>query len=173
LTRNITASFRYIAESNFVDDVDLVFLTISHPLLLEPIRVVLDDKDFIFGGETYTGFPFDIEILSDDEKPPTARLAIQNVDSRIGEAIRSLITPPRLKIQLLSSSDFDLSLDPREEWGGGSPGATAVYTADKLFLTNVQVDVLTVAGNIEGWDYLQRVWPGVRAQQDIFPGLFR
>jgi len=73
----------------------------------------------------------------------------------------------------LSSADFDLSVTPHVEWGGGSPGATAIYTADKLFLTNTKIDAMLVTGTIEGWDYLQRVWPGVRARQDIFPGLFR
>jgi hypothetical protein len=42
-----------------------------------------------------------------------------------------------------------------------------------LFLTNVSVNAMAITGNIEGWDYLQRVWPGVRARQSIFPGLFK
>jgi len=173
MTRNITTSFRHHAESSFAGEVDLVFLTLSHPLLYEPVRVVWDSKDFIYDGFTWTGFPFDITLLTDDEQPPKAQLTIQNVDSRIGETVQSLLTPPRLKLELLSSDDFDLSQDPRVEWGGGSPGATVIYVADRLFLTNVSVDPFFVTGQIVGWDYLQRVWPGVRASQDIFPGLFR
>ena len=173
MPRNVTVSFRKEAEASFSDEVDLCFLTISHPTLADPIRVVWDTKDFVYGGNTFTGFPFDLQIMSDDENPPKAQLTIQNVDSRIGESIRNLSTPPRLKIELLSSLDFVTTVDPRVEQGGGSPGATVVYSADRLFLTNVRVDFLTVTGDIVGWDYLQRVWPGKRAMQSTLPGLFR
>jgi len=171
MPRNISMSFRQSAEANFSDDVDLCFLTISHPTLIDPIRVVWDTKDFVYGGNTFIGFPFDITLLSDDEQPPTAKLTIQNVDPRIGDTVRLLQSPPRLKMELLSSTDFVLTNDPRTEVG--SPVPTVVYMADKLFLTNIQVDVLAISATIVGWDYLQRVWPGQRALQSTFPGLFR
>src|SRR5262245_10128404 len=169
MTRNITTSFRQHAEASFSDEVDLIFLTLSHPNLVEPIRVVWDTVDFLYDDHTWTGFPFDIQILTDDEQPPKAQLTIQNVDSRIGETVQSLLTPPRLKIELLNSADFNLTVEPRIEIG--TP--TVHYVADRLFLTNVSVDPFFVTGQIQGWDYLQRTWPGVRAQQEIFPGLFR
>ncbi len=57
---------------------------------------------------------------------------------------------------------------------GGFVSATdAIYVADKLFLINVTVDIMQISGTIVGWDYLQRVWPGPRAMQAVFPGLFR
>lgn len=171
MPRNVTASFRQAAESSFNDEVDLVFLTITHPTLSEPILLNWDTKDFVYGGATFTGFPFDIELLSDDEGPPTARLQIQNIDPRIGDTIRMLTTPPQLKIELLSSADFNLTVDPRVELG--SPTPTVVYSADRLFLVNVAVDVISISGQIVGWDYVQRVWPGKRATQAYFPGLFR
>jgi len=356
MPRNITQSIRQAFESNFSGDVDLVFLTIDHPDLDDPIRVVLNDEDFFHDGDVFIGFPFDIQLLSDDERPPTAQLAIQNVNSGIGEAIRLLTTPPRLKIELLTSEsyypyrigipriaadiwaqaqfetgdtselsgsstgtffadnskayrgsyslrlepnsyveldiggttfsftmhfaafipeapdpgdsfvmvafqdsgdidlfqmvvtddmrmkvstpggiidsdpdfpmpvgewvvfDFTMGIDPSdglvvvqmngrnvfEDFGlntgstpvgrgslqnegsgskgawfdqwefydTGSAGEDVIYVADKLFLTNVKVDAQLITGTIEGWDYQQRVWPGIRARQDIFPGLF-
>ena len=171
MPRNITLSFRLSSEANFADEVLLCFLTISHPTLIDPIRVVGDTKDFIYGTKTFIGFPFEITLLTDDEQAPTAKLTIQNLDPRIGDTVRVLQSPPRLKIELIYSSDFVLTNDPRTEVG--SPAPTVIYRADKLFLTNIEVDILAVTANIVGWDYLQRVWPGVRAQQDIFPGLFR
>jgi Domain of unknown function (DUF1833) len=173
MPRNVTVSIRKELEAEFSGEADLVFLTIMHGSLSEPIRVVWDTKDYVYDGNTFTGFPFDIKILSDDENPPRAELQIQNIDSRIGETLRSLQLPPRLKIEFLSSLDFDTSVDPRVEWGGGSPGATVVYSADHCLLVNVKVDFITVTGEIRGWDYLQRVWPGKRAIQSSFPGLFR
>lgn len=169
MPRTITTAFRKEAEASFSDEADLCFLTISHSQLSEPVRVVWDTKDYVYAGHTFTGFPFDIQILTDDEGPPKAQLSIQNVDSRIGETIRGLATPPRVKLELLSSLDFDITVDPRIEIGS----ANVVYSFDKAFLTNVKIDFLTVSGDLIGWDYLQRVWPGRRATQAIFPGLFR
>lgn len=169
MPRSITASFRKEAEAVFSPEADLCFLTISHTQLSDPIRVVWDTKDYIYGGNTFIGFPFDIQILSDDEGPPKAQLAIQNVDSRIGETIRVLQTPPRLKLEMLSTLDFNVNVDPRTAIG--TPNV--VYSFDKAFLTNCKIDFLTVSADIVGWDYLQRVWPGKRATQALFPGLFR
>jgi hypothetical protein len=181
MTRNITTSFRRSAEANFSDEVDLCFLTISHPTLDDDIRVCWDTQDYVVSGETYIGFPFDITILSDDENPPTAQLTIQNVDPRIGDSIRQLTSPPRLKIQLLvlteSAPLLDEASNPILDETGATiydqPEPTVIYEADRLFLINVTVDIMQVTGTIVGWDYLQRVWPGPRAMQAVFPGLFR
>jgi len=172
MSKNVPISFRKASESQFSEDVDLCFVTISHLELSDPIRVVWDTKDSVKDGFTFIGFQFDIVLLSDDENPPKASLSIQNVDQVIGETIRGLNTPPRMKIELLSSVDFDLTVTPRVPLNN-SPGPVLIYSADKLFLTNVKVDVLTVTADIVGWNYLQRVWPGVRATQETFPGLFR
>lgn len=114
MPRNIPVSFRSVAESNYSEEVDLCFVTISHQELAEPIRVVWDTKDYILNGNRYIGFPFDITLLSDDDNPPKAQLTIQNVDRVIGEAIRSMRSPPRLRIDLLSSSDFFTRSDSRK-----------------------------------------------------------
>lgn len=168
MTRNIQQSFRISSESSFADEVNLIFLRITHSSITT-IRVVNDTKDFILSGNTYIGFPFDIEILSDDESPPTARLTIQNVDPRIGDSIRTLVTPPVLSIELYSSADWNLNTVPRSPIG--TP--TKVYGAGPLFLINVSVDILAITGQLVGWDYQQRVWPAERATETNFPGLFR
>jgi hypothetical protein len=48
-----------------------------------------------------------------------------------------------------------------------------VYTADKLYLQNASVNDGEVTADIVGWDFMQRVWPTERADQNNFPGLFR
>lgn len=172
MPRSITLSYRKHAESILTEEVDLCFLTISHPTLSPPIRVVWDTKDFIYNGNTFIGFPFEITILSDDENPPKATLTIQNIDPRITDVLRGMTSPLRLKIELLHSNDFDLTVTPRVALVG-SPLPHVAYSADKLFLINIRGDILTLSGEITGWNYLQRVWPGVRATQERFPGLFR
>ena len=169
MPRTISTSFRHQTQASFADDVDLIFATISHPDLSFPVRVVNDTIDYVYASLNWTGFPFEISILSDDESPPKAKISFQNVDQIIGQAVRDLISAPRLKLELLSSSDFNLDTRPRTPIG--SPFVQ--YVADKLYLSNVTVDVLTVSSDIVGWDYLQRTWPGIRATQGRLPGLFR
>lgn len=167
--RQVSSSFRQSVESRFQGDANLLFVTLSHDLLSDPIRVVSDTKDYIRDGFTWTGFPFDIALLTDDDQPPRATLEIQNVDLRIGNTIRPLTSAPRLKIELLHSDDFDLTQTPRTQVRPPS----VEYVANHLYLANVKIDAITVRGEIVGWDFTQKTWPGVRATQDILPGLFR
>ena len=167
--RTISASFRQSVESRFQDDANLIFVTLSHPLLSDPVRVVSDTHSYVRSGFTWIGFPFDILLLSDDDNPPKATIEIQNVDRVIGNTIQPLTTPPRLMIELLHSDDFYLTADPRTEIGT----AAVEYAAPNLFLANVKIDAMTVAADIIGYDFTQRTWPGIRATQNRLPGLFR
>ena len=170
MPRQISASMRYALERPETGEALLVFLTITHPELSTAIRVVSDAVDYVWNGETYIGFPFDISLISDGDGPPKARLSVQNVDRRIGEAVRGLSTPPRLRIDVLAASAFDETETPRIAATTGEPEAE--YSAPHLFLANVTGD-LFLDGEIRGWDYVQEVWPGIRATQNRLPGLFR
>lgn len=169
MPRDISAGYRYSTHSVFSDDVDLVFLTISHETISDPIRVVRDTKEYVRDGVTWSAFWFDIELLTDEDSAPTASLSVQNVDLRIGEALQELRSPARVQFELFSSDDFDLSVVPRVPIGTPEPE----YIAPHLYLANVKLDAMNVSGQLVGWDYSQRAWPGVRATQNRLPGLFR
>jgi hypothetical protein len=166
---SVSISFRQAAEARYSSEVDLGFLTISHPQLSESVRVVSDTIDYSWAGFKWIGFQFDVRLLSDDDQPPKAQLVLQNVDRIIGETVQHLTAPPRLRLQLLSSVDFDLSVRPRVPLGTPS----IVYDANHLWLTNVKVDAIEMTADIVGWDYGQRAWPGIRATQARCPGLYR
>lgn len=170
MPRTVPLSFRNAAESQYNDEVDLIFLTITHPLLVPSLRVVWDTKDFVYNGDTYIGFPFDLVLLTDDDNSPpkAAQIQFQNVDSGIGEAIRNLGQAPRVEINLLHSSDFDLTVIPRTQIGTPS----TIPAGKHLFLSNCKVDVLTITGDLTGYDFTQRVWPGQRASASTLPALF-
>ena len=144
-------------------------MTIGFCILTTPIRVVNDPKDHTYGGETYTGFMFDIEILSDTDQPPRAQVSVQNVDRQIGEALRQTTDPIRCTITICPGSEFDQTVDPRTEIGT----AAVVYQATDLYLVDVEVDAMYVRGVLMLWDYSQEQWPSVMATQDRMPGLFR
>lgn len=146
------------------------FLTITHPAISEPIRVVSDVFDYTLDGDEYIGIPFDAIAVTDNDQQPTAQLRVQNIDRRIGQALESINGRAEVSAVAYSTADFDLSVDPRVATGTPS----AVYTFSNFSLSDVEVTAAEVTGRISLLvDYSQEPWPYIRATQDRFPGLFR
>ncbi|WP_337183859.1 DUF1833 family protein [Shinella sp.] len=169
IERDIPQSARRELERQESAEIFLIFLTIRHRSLPEPVRVVSDPADYMLDGNRYQGFEFEISLLSDTEEAPTARLTVQNVDRRIGEAVRDAVSPPRLDIEVIAGSQFDMTVTPRVPLDGS---VERVYAARHLYLTDVDGDVLQLTGTIRLWDYTQETWPALRATQNRFPGLY-
>lgn len=169
MTRSIPAAARQALESEASPDAILGFLTITHPALVEPIRVVSDVIDYVRGGLTWVGLPFGFSAVTDEEAAPTAELRVQNVDRRIGEALRALPDRATVQLEVLSSADFDLSVEPREEIGT----AAVIYGYSRFELVDVTVTPVEVTGRLILRDPSQEPWPGISATQSRLPGLFR
>ncbi|WP_296584217.1 hypothetical protein [Xanthobacter sp.] len=169
IQRAIPSSLRRVLDLQESGEALIGFLTISHASLAASIRVASDGVDYVWLGETWIGFPFKFAILSDGEAGPRTQIEVQNVDRKIGDALRSITTPARVQIDILAASEFDETADPRT--ARGTP--LVAYSAKHLFLTNVKVDPLVVTGDVVSWDYTQDTWPGRRATQDRCPALYR
>ena len=169
MIRVIDADVQAALEAPESVDALLAFLTVTHPLLPNPIRVVSDVMDYVADGETFIGLPFEFGILTDSDGPPMTELRMQNVDARIGRALLGLNDRALVSLEIRSSADFDLREDPRVELPGGS----VIYAFTGFDL----IDVTGTAGDISGRvmlrDYAQEPWPGIRCTQSRFPGLFR
>ena len=142
----------------------LLFLVIDHAVLEEPIRVVSDVNNHTINGDEYTGFRFNLSLLTDNSDMPSSELTIQNVDKRIGQALRSMKEPADLTMFLINSAEFSnyAATDP-----------VYMYYAERLRLVDVQGTALNVTGKLVSWDYAQEPYPGVYATKEYFPGLFR
>lgn len=147
----------------------LGFLTIRHRNLVEPIRIVSDPISYQVGGDLYLGCPFEFLLLTDEDQHPTTRLRVQNVDRRIGEAIRTVSDRATVMLEARSTAEFDLSVRPRVEIGTSS----VIYGFRHFELIEVTVTPLEVSGTLMLRDYSQEPWPGKRATQSRCPGLFR
>lgn len=169
MSRPIDADVKAVLEA--LDSVDalLLFLTITHPLLPQPIRVVSDVMDYLVDGQTFTGLPFGFGILSDGEGPPMTELRVQNVDARIGRALLGLNDRAQVALEIRSSADFDLSQDPRTELPGGSP----IYAFSDFDLIDVTGNAAELTGRVMLRDFSQEPWPGMRCTQSRVPGQFR
>jgi hypothetical protein len=189
MPRNLSTGYRNSLEASRDGDMTLVFATITHPDIVDPIRVVSDVVDYMrdetgLGGEPvevrYIGIPFLIELLSDGESPPRGKITIQNVDQAVGAAIEDMSDSPRLKLELLALSDFgdvELIFDPamNEERRSRRPVGTPVieYSAAHLSLRNISGNAITVSADIAVYDVQRDPWPGIRTTQNRLPGLYR
>lgn len=169
MTRSSAIAQRVFLEAQDTPDAALAFLTMEHPNLPDPIRVVSDVMDYKVGAITFVGMPFGVKLLTDSEAVPRSQLVMQNVDRRIGNAVRRSLDRCKVKLEIRSSADFDLTKDPRVQLVAGSP----IYAFSSFWLTNVQIDATQLTGDIELEDYSVEPWPSVRATKDRLPGLFR
>jgi hypothetical protein len=104
-------SSRAIASGNAqqTSEVWLVLLTISHPDLLEPVRVVNNNENITSRGNEFIAFPFEIDLPGEDpDMPSKARLRIDNLDRRIVNIIRSITSPPSISLEVILASYPDV-----------------------------------------------------------------
>ena len=175
MQRNLGASLRRELDRQESKEILLVFLKIwdeDHPD--DAIYVVSDSKSYSWLGKTWVGFWFDAVLLSDTEQPPEAQLAVQNVDQKIGQAIRQARRPPRLDMHVVPVSEFDESVTPRVARGLSEDppvDAEPSYSAKHLYVIQTETDVAQVRGTIASWNYAQRMW-GRRVTKNDFPAIF-
>lgn len=167
--RALSADVRRGLETADSPDALLAFLTITHDNLADPIRVVSDVLDYVVGGVTWVGMPFGYRLLTDGDGGARTQLVMQAVDRRITQALIASRERAKVKLELRSSADFDLSVIPRVELVSNAP----VYAFSGFELINVTGDALQIAGDVELADYSAEPWPRLRATQDLLPGLFR
>ena len=167
--RPISAAVRAGLEREASPDALLAFLTVTHPRLVEPIRLVSDVLDYLRDGQTFVGLPFGFVAVTDEERAPVTQLTVQNVDRRIGEALRTMPDRATVQLEMLSSADFDLSADPRVPLGTLVP----IYAIRHFQLIDVTATVTEISGTLMLRDYSQEPWPGQSATQSVCPGLFR
>ncbi|NDC57532.1 MAG: DUF1833 domain-containing protein, partial [Alphaproteobacteria bacterium] len=78
--RSLSATAVASLTAETTDEVWLPLVTISHADLSSPIRVVANNENITSRGNTFIGYPFEIELPSqNDQSPGEARLRIDNV----------------------------------------------------------------------------------------------
>lgn len=170
MSRTITPAIRADLQAETGLHALLGFLTITHRNLVEPIRVVSDPHNFVVDGLEFIGCPFDFQLLTDEDQAQTTQIRVQNVDRRIGEAIRGVTDRAGVMLEARTTADFDLSVVPRVELIGGS---SVIYGFRHFDLIDVTVNALEVTGTVMLRDYSQEPMPGKRATQSRCPALFR
>lgn len=181
--RAITTSFRNGLQASSSEELVLVFVTVTHTDLVTPVLIVSEDENGVswqngeivnyrYGGNLFQGCPFAIELLTDDDRPPRGRIVFADPERRFGIELLPLVDSPRLKIELLRSSDFDTNYDAdnaRNPIGSPMPE----YVASHLFMRNVSGDAMMLTAELMSYDMVGEPWPKIRSTIDRLPGIFR
>lgn len=143
-----------------VTDADgiLVFLEMTAPSFADTLRLVNDTRDWVSGGQTYTGFPFRFRLPSDVAgQVPRAQLEIDNVGRQMTADLESL-QPNEIITATIRLAD--------------KATPSAVYQTIPLPITRVSVTPAVVTADC-GVDYIMRQAASrLRANPFTLPGIF-
>jgi len=144
----------------FAQETEQVFLplvTITHPDLAEPIRVVRNTEDIVSRGQEFVALGFDLTLPDDSEDSvPAMKLEIDNVDRRIVEAIRTITSPAQVTTEVVLASQPD----------------TVEAAFEGYTLRDTEYDALRVTGTLALEDVLNEPFPSGTFTPNLFPGMF-
>lgn len=138
------------------DDPFLVLLTLSHDSLSEPIRIVRNRKAITSRGNSFLAYPFEVELPTDGEEVPSARITIANISRTIGKTLEKLVEPPSCLIEIVLASTPD----------------TVERSWDEFSFTQVSWDAMRMTATIQQLAYWDEPWPRKKVLPIHFPGLF-
>lgn len=147
----------------------LGFMLIRHSGLPAPVRIVSDVLDYSWQGALWTGVPFEPRAVADADAPPSVEIRVQNVNGRIGRALRAAEGRALVSLWVLTSADFDLSVVPRLPLPGPEP--VPLYRHLNYELQDVDANSVELTGRLVLRDFSQE-FLGVRATSDRCPGLW-
>lgn len=138
-------------------EVFLMCLTITHPTLTTPLRVVNDGRDLVRSAGTFMATAFELTLPGQqDDRPPEVRLRIDAVDRSILSALRGLTSPPGIRLEVVLAS---------------SPNVIESGPYD-LTLREVTYTATSIEGTLGYEDVLNEPFPKDTFTPRNFPGLF-
>lgn len=153
-----SASFVEAVVSQNTDQVFLFLLTLNHPELSAPIRVVNNTEDLVSNGHNYTAFPFNLVLPQDDgDTLPQVIITLSNVTLEFIDEIRSLTgaLDVTLQVVLASSPNYvEMSIEGMK-----------TYT--------INYDAQTIQAVCQVEDVLNMSFPNELYLPSNFPGLFK
>jgi hypothetical protein len=144
----LSAAFKRAANASASGDAILSLLTISHPDLAQPIRLVYNNVPIVSRGNTFSPCIFSLGRPKDaeDDSPQTS-FSVDNVDQTVGDAIDSIATPPTALWETIMASapgtvEESLSFELQDARYNGST-VTATLGLDRLDKETYPKDSIT------------------------------
>ena len=142
--------------SDRISDVYVVLLTITHPILEEPIRCCTNTSNITSNGNLFYGACLELVLPTKAQEKQSARISVANVDRRIGLAARTMLTPATITFDIIKADTPD----------------TIEIAYPPMLLTDIRGDVSAVSGELREQMNLQDPWPVVRATKSVAPGVY-
>jgi len=158
-----------------------ILIEIDHDTWATPLYLVNNKDDVVYGGQTYTAFPFrfDPADVNTDGSIQNGRITIAAIDRTITAAIRALSTPPTITTiaALISYTPTGFASDTFYPSDATFPGAGLSYTIEPLAtwtftLRNVSGNAEYITGELEYENSLENEFPAMEFRPRDFPGLF-
>ena len=157
MARSVSATLEAAVYAQQTDEIFLILLAISHADMSETLRFVNNTEDVVSGGETYTAFPFAIDLPSDTEDSlPSVQLVIDNIDRSIIEELRSIDSAPTIAVSVILSSAPD----------------TIECGPLSFSLKSIDYDAKVITAQLGFEDILNEPFPAGTFTPTDFPGLF-
>lgn len=153
----VTSALRADAWAS-ASNLPFILLTITHPSLTTPIRVVNNRQDVFSNGNAYTAFPFEIVLPdSSEDAPPRARVRIDNVTREIGQVIRNMDTAASVSITVVRQEAPD----------------TVEMALSGMLTGAIKYDMMAVEFDLEFEDLGKEPFPAPSFSPAEYPGLIR
>lgn len=168
----LSDEFLEILSEPDTNDGIVVLMRISHPDLLDPIRVSSNPGIFLFfhpdtrepvhgtmfGGEQYLWCAFSFVLVNDPETGAMggASVSIENIDPIMTTTLREIDTAPQIDIALLRKNDT----------------SKAEMIIDYLKVTNATINYGVIQGELTDYNFLAEPVSPDKFTPASFPGLF-
>lgn len=157
MPRQLSAALMQALNAQETGEVLLHLLTIDHDDLPETLRFVDNTVDITSGGNVYTAVAFQLALPQEREDAmPQVQVRIDNVDRRIMESIRPLVSPPAMTLAVILAS---------------SPN-TMEFGPCNFTLRGVEYDARSITGVLAHEDVLNEPAMQYAFTPQNFPGLF-
>ena len=156
MANEVSAVLREAIYRGRTERVFIVLVQITHDDATGTIRVTSDGQDTVHAGDTYQSRPFRITIPDDvEDKQPSARLTIGNLDQNLVATIRSITSPAEVTVTVVL--DDDPNRVERGPW--------------VMQLVDVSYNIDTLRGTLVGPNLLSEPFPGNTYNTVEYPGL--
>ena len=156
MSRTLSSTVLAAIYSQETDKIFLHLLTIDHPDLAVPVRLVNNTEDIVSRRKTYTAFPFQIVIPPEVEgELPSVQLVVDNVSQLLIADLRRISSPPTVDLEVIVADDPDI-----------------VEASFNFTLKAIDYDQFAVVSQLAYEDILTEPFPEKRFTPTIFPGMF-
>ncbi len=132
-------------------------LTVAHPSLAAPIRVVNDTVGLTSRGLAFTAYPFEVELpVASAEELAEAQLSIDNVDRAIADALGAIDGPATITVEVVLADEPD----------------TVTHGPFEMTMRDVDLTAAVATARLSFEDILAEPFPAETFSPARYPGLF-